>query len=182
MAPGPAKLSFSVQVESQYAPRSLSGGLRQRSSRDRGQSQCHVCVNCSFTAGGAAGQYLRGLCSLSHRCLARQSLWSIRKIWLNWLMCKFYCLIFAVHHSYISLFSLYSLFVPHSVKTHSSSTSLNQQHQSAAKDLTSSPGPSSASTIQVTYLPSSGQRSKRPKHFLELKNFKDNYNTLESTL
>ncbi|MCJ8728886.1 hypothetical protein PDJAM_G00009640 [Pangasius djambal] len=68
------------------------------------------------------------------------------------------------------------------VKVHSSSNSLNQQHQSAAKDLTSSPGPSSASTIQVTYLPSSGQRSKRPKHFLELKNFKDNYNTLESTL
>ncbi|KAG5856447.1 hypothetical protein ANANG_G00008060 [Anguilla anguilla] len=68
------------------------------------------------------------------------------------------------------------------VKAHSSSTSLNQQHQSAAKDLTSSPGPPASSTIQVTYLPSSGQRSKRPKHFLELKNFKDNYNTLESTL
>ncbi|XP_052000096.1 protein C1orf43 homolog [Xyrauchen texanus] len=68
------------------------------------------------------------------------------------------------------------------VKTHSSSTSLNQQHQLAAKDLTSSPGPSSASTIQVTYLPSTSQRSKKPKHFLELKNFKDNYNTLESTL
>ncbi|KAI2655298.1 hypothetical protein H4Q32_017670 [Labeo rohita] len=68
------------------------------------------------------------------------------------------------------------------VKTHSSTTSLNQQHQSAAKDLTGSPGPSSASTIQVTYLPSTSQRSKRPKHFLELKNFKDNYNTLESTL
>uniref|UniRef100_W5LA79 Chromosome 1 open reading frame 43 n=1 Tax=Astyanax mexicanus TaxID=7994 RepID=W5LA79_ASTMX len=66
------------------------------------------------------------------------------------------------------------------LKIHSSSSSLNQQHQSAAKDLTSFPGPSSASTIQVTYLPSSGQRSKRPKHFLELKNFKDNYNTLES--
>ncbi|KPP79269.1 hypothetical protein Z043_101164 [Scleropages formosus] len=68
------------------------------------------------------------------------------------------------------------------VKAHSSSTSLNQQHQSAAKDLTSSPAPAAPSTIQVTYLPSSGQRSKRPKHFLELKNFKDNYNTLESTL
>ncbi|KAI1885946.1 hypothetical protein AGOR_G00208990 [Albula goreensis] len=68
------------------------------------------------------------------------------------------------------------------VKAHSSSTSLNQQHQSAAKDLTSSPAPPAPSTIQVTYLPSSGQRSKRPKHFLELKNFKDNYNTLESTL
>ncbi|XP_023698994.1 protein C1orf43 homolog isoform X2 [Paramormyrops kingsleyae] len=67
------------------------------------------------------------------------------------------------------------------VKTHSSSTSLNQQHQSAAKDLTSSPSLTGPSTIQVTYLPS-GQRSKRPKHFLELKNFKDNYNTLESTL
>lgn len=37
------------------------------------------------------------------------------------------------------------------------------------------------STIQVTYLPSS-QKSKRPKHFLELKSFKDKYNTLESTL
>lgn len=68
------------------------------------------------------------------------------------------------------------------VKAHSSSSSLNQHHQSAAKDLTSSPGPPASSTIQVTYLPSSGQRSKRPKHFLELKNFKDNYNTLESTL
>ncbi|KAJ8287937.1 hypothetical protein COCON_G00005960 [Conger conger] len=68
------------------------------------------------------------------------------------------------------------------VKAHSSSSSLNQQHQSAAKDLTSSPAPPASSTIQVTYLPSSGQRSKRPKHFLELKNFKDNYNTLESTL
>lgn len=68
------------------------------------------------------------------------------------------------------------------VKLRSSTTSLNQQHQSAAKDLTSSSGPSNASTIQVTYLPSTSQRSKRPKHFLELKNFKDNYNTLESTL
>lgn len=79
------------------------------------------------------------------------------------------------------LYITFHLFL-HSVKTHSSTTSLNQQHQSAAKDLTSSSGPSNASTIQVTYLPSTGQRSKRPKHFLELKNFKDNYNTLESTL
>ncbi|PKK17580.1 hypothetical protein A306_00014071, partial [Columba livia] len=38
-----------------------------------------------------------------------------------------------------------------------------------------------ANVIQVTYLPSS-QKSKRAKHFLELKSFKDNYNTLESTL
>ncbi|XP_068108461.1 protein C1orf43 homolog [Hyperolius riggenbachi] len=58
----------------------------------------------------------------------------------------------------------------------------SQRHkQSAAKDLTASPETSSSPTIQVTYLPSS-QKSKRPKHFLELKNFKDNYNTLESTL
>ncbi|XP_070622398.1 protein C1orf43 homolog isoform X2 [Erythrolamprus reginae] len=55
--------------------------------------------------------------------------------------------------------------------------SSQRQHQSAAKDLTLSPDP----TIQVTYLPST-QKSKRAKHFLELKSFKDNYNTLESTL
>ncbi|XP_036047307.1 protein C1orf43 homolog isoform X4 [Onychomys torridus] len=58
--------------------------------------------------------------------------------------------------------------------------SSQRQHQSAAKDLTQSPD-MSPTTIQVTYLPSS-QKSKRPKHFLELKSFKDNYNTLESTL
>ncbi|XP_061598274.1 protein C1orf43 homolog [Cololabis saira] len=68
------------------------------------------------------------------------------------------------------------------VKAYSSSPSLDQYHQSAAKDLTASPVRSAPSTIQVTYLPSTGQRSKRPKHFLELKSFKDNYNTLESTL
>ncbi|XP_010562356.1 PREDICTED: uncharacterized protein C1orf43 homolog isoform X3 [Haliaeetus leucocephalus] len=55
------------------------------------------------------------------------------------------------------------------------------QHQSAAKDLTLSPEVSNPATIQVTYLPSN-QKSKRAKHFLELKSFKDNYNTLESTL
>ncbi|XP_072139384.1 protein C1orf43 homolog isoform X1 [Mobula birostris] len=54
------------------------------------------------------------------------------------------------------------------------------QHQNAAKDLTPAPEASLPSTIQVTYLPSN--KSKRPKHFLELKSFKDNYNTLESTL
>lgn len=68
------------------------------------------------------------------------------------------------------------------VKAYSSNTSLDQHHQSAAKDLTGSPVRNPPSTIQVTYLPSTGQRSKRPKHFLELKSFKDNYNTLESTL
>uniref|UniRef100_A0A669QL96 Chromosome 1 open reading frame 43 n=1 Tax=Phasianus colchicus TaxID=9054 RepID=A0A669QL96_PHACC len=59
--------------------------------------------------------------------------------------------------------------------------SSQRQHQSAAKDLTLSPEVSNPATIQVTYLPSS-QKSKRAKHFLELKSFKDNYNTLESTL
>ncbi|KAH1179853.1 protein C1orf43 homolog [Mauremys mutica] len=59
--------------------------------------------------------------------------------------------------------------------------SSQRQHQSAAKDLTLSPDVSNPATIQVTYLPSS-QKSKRAKHFLELKSFKDNYNTLESTL
>ncbi|XP_053331084.1 protein C1orf43 homolog [Spea bombifrons] len=56
-----------------------------------------------------------------------------------------------------------------------------RQRQSAARDLSASPEPSGTPTIQVTYLPSN-QKSKRPKHFLELKSFKDNYNTLESTL
>lgn len=59
--------------------------------------------------------------------------------------------------------------------------STQRQHQSAAKDLTIPPEGSSPTTIQVTYLPSN-QKSKRAKHFLELKSFKDNYNTLESTL
>uniref|UniRef100_A0A8C6JJY2 Uncharacterized protein n=1 Tax=Melopsittacus undulatus TaxID=13146 RepID=A0A8C6JJY2_MELUD len=59
--------------------------------------------------------------------------------------------------------------------------SSQRQHQSAAKDLTLCPEASNPATIQVTYLPSS-QKSKRAKHFLELKSFKDNYNTLESTL
>ncbi|KAK2518208.1 hypothetical protein Q9233_012719 [Columba guinea] len=58
---------------------------------------------------------------------------------------------------------------------------VQRQHQSAAKDLTPCPDVPNPATIQVTYLPSS-QKSKRAKHFLELKSFKDNYNTLESTL
>uniref|UniRef100_A0A3B4XL53 Chromosome 1 open reading frame 43 n=1 Tax=Seriola lalandi dorsalis TaxID=1841481 RepID=A0A3B4XL53_SERLL len=42
---------------------------------------------------------------------------------------------------------------------------------------------SCSSPTQTTYLISTmQQRSKRPRHFLELKNFKDNYNTLDSTL
>lgn len=84
----------------------------------------------------------------------------------------------------VSLCSTFEIicFITLSVKAYSSTTSLDQHHQSAAKDLTGSPIRSTPSTIQVTYLPSTGQRSKRPKHFLELKSFKDNYNTLESTL
>lgn len=66
-------------------------------------------------------------------------------------------------------------------RTKARAGSSQRQHQSAAKDLTLSPEVSSPATIQVTYLPSS-QKSKRAKHFLELKSFKDNYNTLESTL
>lgn len=77
------------------------------------------------------------------------------------------------------------------VKSHNSSSSSsstpNQYHQCAAKDLTSTTEPtrtsSSSSPTQTTYLTSTMQhRSKRPRHFLELKNFKDNYNTLDSTL
>lgn len=64
------------------------------------------------------------------------------------------------------------------------SPSQQQQHQSAAKDLTSSEEAASccSSPTQSTYLTSAAQqRSKRPRHFLELKNFKDNYNTLDSS-
>ncbi|KFV41240.1 Uncharacterized protein C1orf43, partial [Gavia stellata] len=54
--------------------------------------------------------------------------------------------------------------------------------EAAASDsIRHSPEVSNPATIQVTYLPSN-QKSKRAKHFLELKSFKDNYNTLESTL
>ncbi|XP_056142484.1 protein C1orf43 homolog isoform X3 [Lampris incognitus] len=70
------------------------------------------------------------------------------------------------------------------VKTHTSSTTLSQHHQSAAKDLTGGPepSPSPSSPTQTTLLTAGAQqRSKRAKHFLELKSFKDNYNTLESS-
>ncbi|XP_033957879.1 protein C1orf43 homolog isoform X1 [Pseudochaenichthys georgianus] len=70
------------------------------------------------------------------------------------------------------------------VKSRSSSSTPSQHHHSAAKDLigTSEPMSSSSSPTQTTYLTSSmQQRSKRPRHFLELKNFKDNYNTLDSS-
>nr|XP_020462835.1 uncharacterized protein C1orf43 homolog isoform X2 [Monopterus albus] len=69
------------------------------------------------------------------------------------------------------------------VKSQSSSSSTpSQHHQSAAKDLTSTTDPANSPT-QATYLTFTMQhRSKRPRHFLELKNFKDNYDTLDSTL
>ncbi|XP_024863590.1 protein C1orf43 homolog isoform X2 [Kryptolebias marmoratus] len=70
----------------------------------------------------------------------------------------------------------------------SRSSTLSQHHQSAAKDLTGSTAaadePASASSSSSSTYLTSGlqQRSKKPRHFLELKNFKDNYNTLDSTL
>ncbi|XP_034083886.1 protein C1orf43 homolog isoform X2 [Gymnodraco acuticeps] len=71
------------------------------------------------------------------------------------------------------------------VKSRSSSSTPSQHHHSAAKDLIGTSEPmssSSSSPTQTTYLTSSmQQRSKRPRHFLELKNFKDNYNTLDSS-
>lgn len=72
-----------------------------------------------------------------------------------------------------------------SPSSNSSGSSPSRHHQSAAKDLTgiAEPASSSSSPTQTTYLTSSlQQRSKRPRNFLELKNFKDNYNTLDSTL
>lgn len=71
------------------------------------------------------------------------------------------------------------------VKSQSSST-LSQHHQSAARDLTGTTEPASTSSpfpTQPTYLTTTmQQRSKMSRHLLELKNFKDNYNTLDSTL
>lgn len=69
-----------------------------------------------------------------------------------------------------------------SVKSGGSSTA-SQLHQSAAADLSSPSEPPGASVSpdQTAYLTSSlQQRSKKPRHFLELKNFKDNYNTLDN--
>ncbi|KAF6739603.1 uncharacterized protein FQA47_004884 [Oryzias melastigma] len=68
------------------------------------------------------------------------------------------------------------------VKSGGSSTA-SQHHQSAAADLSgpSEPVGASVSPDQTAYLTSSvQQRSKKPRHFLELKNFKDNYNTLDN--
>ncbi|XP_012721206.2 protein C1orf43 homolog isoform X1 [Fundulus heteroclitus] len=72
----------------------------------------------------------------------------------------------------------------------SSGGASSQHHQSAAIDLSGTTEPTSpfssssaSSPTQTTYLTSAAQqRSKRARPFLELKNFKDNYNTLDSTL
>lgn len=70
------------------------------------------------------------------------------------------------------------------VKSHNSSSGTpSQHHQTAAKEMTISTEPvGPTSPTQNTFLMSTQQRTKRPRHFLELKNFKDNYNTLDSTL
>ncbi|XP_041095024.1 protein C1orf43-like [Polyodon spathula] len=62
-----------------------------------------------------------------------------------------------------------------------SSSGHKQTPPSPTLEHSTPPATPPPSTIQVTYLPSN-QKSKRPKHFLELKSFKDKYNTLESTL
>ena len=71
-----------------------------------------------------------------------------------------------------------------SVKSFASCSTLNLDHQSAARDLSYSPEPmTSDPQTQSSALMGPGthqQRSKLPKHFLELKSFKDNYNALES--
>lgn len=86
--------------------------------------------------------------------------------------------------NYAPLPLLFLLVVPSIRSLGSGSPSQQQQHQSAAKDLTSSEEAASccSSPTQSTYLTSAvQQRNKRPRHFLELKNFKDNYNTLDSS-
>ncbi|CAL8290719.1 unnamed protein product [Merluccius merluccius] len=70
------------------------------------------------------------------------------------------------------------------VKSFASCSTLNLDHQSAAKDLTYSPEPANSDPAMPSsslMAPGTQQpRSKLPKNFLELKSFKDNYNTLES--
>ncbi|XP_032829862.2 protein C1orf43 homolog [Petromyzon marinus] len=52
---------------------------------------------------------------------------------------------------------------------------------SSAAAAAASATSAAAATVQVTYLPAAGPRTRRPKHFLELKG-KDSYRTLESTM
>ncbi|XP_061737987.1 protein C1orf43 homolog [Nerophis ophidion] len=70
------------------------------------------------------------------------------------------------------------------VKSQSSSNTVSQQHhQTAAKDLTTIAEPVNSSHSSRTHLTTAAQqRIKRTRNLLELKNFKDKYNTLDSTL
>ncbi|XP_061885897.1 protein C1orf43 homolog isoform X1 [Entelurus aequoreus] len=70
------------------------------------------------------------------------------------------------------------------VKSQSSSNTDSQQHhQTAAKDLTAIAEPVNSSHSSRTHLTTAAQqRIKRTRNLLELKNFKDKYNTLDSTL
>uniref|UniRef100_A0A3Q3DV92 Uncharacterized protein n=1 Tax=Hippocampus comes TaxID=109280 RepID=A0A3Q3DV92_HIPCM len=64
-----------------------------------------------------------------------------------------------------------------------SSSTASQRHQIAAKDLTPPAEPVSSSPSSRAHLTSAAQqRIKRTRNLLELKNFKDKYNTLDSTL
>ncbi|XP_054636626.1 protein C1orf43 homolog [Dunckerocampus dactyliophorus] len=64
-----------------------------------------------------------------------------------------------------------------------SSTASQQHHQTAAKDLTAITEPISSSPSSRAHLTAAAQqRIKRTRNLLELKNFKDKYNTLDSTL
>ncbi len=59
VAAGPAKLSLSVQIKSQCINRSLTGGLRQRSPWDRGQSECRCVLNAYVQQGALQDTYKR---------------------------------------------------------------------------------------------------------------------------
>ncbi|XP_049586973.1 protein C1orf43 homolog isoform X1 [Syngnathus scovelli] len=69
-------------------------------------------------------------------------------------------------------------------RSSSNSSTASQHHQIAAKDLTAaSAEPASSSPSSRAQLTSAAQqRIKRTRNLLELKNFKDKYNTLDSTL
>ncbi|XP_077383977.1 protein C1orf43 homolog isoform X2 [Festucalex cinctus] len=69
-------------------------------------------------------------------------------------------------------------------RSSSNSSTASQHHQTAAKDLTATASePVSSSPSSRAHLTSAAQqRIKRTRNLLELKNFKDKYNTLDSTL
>nr|XP_057939956.1 protein C1orf43 homolog isoform X2 [Doryrhamphus excisus]XP_057939958.1 protein C1orf43 homolog isoform X2 [Doryrhamphus excisus]XP_057939959.1 protein C1orf43 homolog isoform X2 [Doryrhamphus excisus] len=69
------------------------------------------------------------------------------------------------------------------VKSQSGSWASQDHHQTAAKDLTVITEPVSSSPSSRAHLTAAAQqRIKRTRNLLELKNFKDKYNTLDSTL